>query len=474
MKRTLFLSFLYLLVCGWTFQQPTELFWEGFILVESPLKQKLKIQLSVDEANKRASINVPEQALNELRVKMITYSKDSVVFSSPYLKAVYSGRQQGDSIIGHWKQLGNSYPLNFYRSSKPVRQRPQNPTKPYPYQEKQVIYYNKDISIRFGGTLTYPQKGFQCPAVILISGSGQQDRDETLFHHKPFWIIADYLTRKGIVVLRIDDRGVGQTTGDAAKATSEDFSKDVLEGVSYLKQCPEVNPKRIGLIGHSEGGMIAPLAARNNPDIAFIISLAGVGVTGEELAMSQWEYEMKKALNDSISHSFNQLKELWHSIYKIAAEPIEENVAKEKMFSRMQEWRANQDSLTSVTAGFEYTKDCRWEQNTKFEKRLLLPWMRYMLAYNPETVLKDVHCPMLILNGEKDRQVFCDLNINGFKAIAKKLQKKNMEFIQYPSLNHLFQHCQTGDVNEYIEIEETFAPEVLKYISLWIRTFPTH
>lgn len=442
--------------------------------MESPSNQQLKIQLLVDEANKWASINVPEQALNELRVKMITYSKDSVVFSSPYLKAVYSGRQQGDSIIGSWKQLGKSYPLNFCRTSKPVRLRPQNLVKPYPYQEEQMIYYNQDKSIQFGSTLTHPQKGLPCPAVILISGSGQQDRDEALFNHKPFWIIADYLTRKGIAVLRVDDRGVGQTTGDVAKATSEDFSKDVLEGVRYLKERPEINPKQIGLIGHSEGGMIGPLAARNNPDIAFIISLAGVGVSGEELAVSQWEYATKKAFNDSTSHSFNQLKELWHSIYKIAAEPIEENAAKEKMFSRMQEWRVNQDSLTSVKAGFEYTNDCHWEQNTQFEKSLLLPWMRYMLAYNPETVMKDVHCPMLILNGEKDRQVFCNQHMNGFKSIAKKLQKKNMEFKQFPDLNHLFQHCSTGDMDEYIEIEETFSPEVLEYMSQWINTFSGH
>lgn len=157
--KLIFLFFLYPILCGWTFQQPTELFWEGTITLESPSNQQLKIQLLVDEANKWASINVPEQALNELRVKMIIYSKDSVVFSSPYLKAVYSGRQQGDSIIGNWKQLGKSYPLNFCRTSKPVRLRPQNPVKPYPYQEKQVIYYNQDKSIQFGGTLTHPQKG---------------------------------------------------------------------------------------------------------------------------------------------------------------------------------------------------------------------------------------------------------------------------------------------------------------------------
>lgn len=464
MKHTLFLFCL--VTVASKAQKSEPLFFEG--VITDPIFEKIKVQLLVDEGQKMASINLPESGMYDLRVRVIVHSADSIVFASPLLKAHFKGAWTGDSITGVWTQLGENYSLNFHSIPIPVRNRPQHPVKPYPYQEEEVVYHNGDQSIQFGATITYPKEQGTYPAVILITGSGQQDRDETLFEHKPFKVIADYLTRRGIVVLRVDDRGVGQTTGEVAKATSADFAKDVLAGVDYLKKRSEVNPKKIGLIGHSEGGVIAPLAARNNPDIAFIVFLAGVGVDGVKLATSQWEYSMKELCPDLNSHTFEQLKTLQTSIYNIVAAPIDERVAMQKIVKTMDVWRAPQDSLTSVMGGYKFKYDCCWVLNTDFTKRLLMPWMRYAVAYNPENTLKSVHCPMLILNGEKDCQVHCDLHMNGFKEIARKQQKQQVEFRQFKELNHLFQHCQTGKMSEYIEIEETFSPEVLECMSNWI------
>lgn len=467
MKHTLLLLVFCLTPLIGNAQNATPLFFEGDII--NPIA-KLKVQLFIDENEKIATISVPTQGLEKLRVKVVHYSADSLIFASPTLQAHYKGKRQGDSISGYWTQSGAVCPLTFHTvAMPPARLRPQHPVKPYPYQEEEVMYHNPDKSIQFGATLTYPKEANACPAVILISGSGQQDRDETLFEHKPFQVIADYLSRKGIAVLRIDDRGVGKTTGSAQKATSEDYAKDVLAGVAYLKTRPEVNAKQIGLIGHSEGGMIAPLAARNNPDIAFIVSLAGVGVDGVALMVSQWKYATKPLIPAIGTERFNQLKAIQVAIIKITAEPIDQIDAQNKIVKARSEWRMKQDSLTSVYGGFTCTEDGLWTQNIGSLDRILTPWMRYFAAYNPEKTLKDVRCPMLILNGEKDRQVHCDLNMNGFKAIAQKQQKKNMEFKQFPHLNHLFQHCQTGNLQEYIQIEETFAPEVLECMSTWIQ-----
>lgn len=466
MKHALLLFLFCLPILESKGQKPQPLFFEGQIV--DATFGKINIQLLIDEAERMGSINLPGSGINKLQVKVVVHSTDSLVFVSPYLKAHYKGAYAGDSITGVWTQLGENYPLRFHSIPIPVRARPQNPIKPYPYQEEEIVYHNRDKSIQFGATITYPKEQGPHPAVILISGSGQQDRDETLFEHKPFKVIADYLTRRGIVVLRVDDRGVGQTTGETTKATSETYSKDVLAGVAYLKSRPEVNPKQIGLIGHSEGGMIAPLAARNNPDIAFIVSLAGIGVDGIKLAVAQWEYSIKDPAYNITPHTFEQLKVLQESILKIAAEPTDNITAKQKISKTMDQWRTDQDSITSVLGGYKYKYDYAWVLDLSFTKQILTPWTRYITAYNPENTLKSVHCPMLILNGEKDCQVYCDLNMNGFKEIARKQQKKKMEFRKFKDLNHLFQHCQTGKMGEYIEIEETFAPEVLECMANWI------
>ncbi len=204
---------------------------------------------------------------------------------------VYEGtvNAAGTEIAGQLKQRGTALPLDFKKVEKlpAARKRPQEPKRPFPYNEGAVTFENAAAHAKFAGTLTWPRSAGRYPAVLLITGSGQQDRDETIHGHRPFLVLSDYLTRHGIAVLRVDDRGVGDSTGDVLHATAEDFASDVLAGIAYLKTRPEVDPHRIGLVGHSEGGIIAPMVARRSPDVAFIVLLAGTGIPGDQILYLQ-------------------------------------------------------------------------------------------------------------------------------------------------------------------------------------------
>lgn len=471
MKRILLLlSIGFLLTLHCLAQQSEELFWKGVFIYQKDVAPQI-IELTINESTTKGSLSIIGAPFEDLPLRMYQYSTDSVSFFAPVLNATFKGKRKDGNIIGTWLQGGYNIPLTFTSSKKDVFARPQTPKPPYPYKEENVIYYNQDKSIQYGATLTYPKDKAAFATVILISGSGLQDRDETIFKHKPFHVIADQFSRNGIAVLRVDDRCVGQTTGDVKNATSEDFSKDVLAGVQYLKQRKDIDidQQQIGLVGHSEGCNIALLAARNNPDIAFIISLGGPGVAGIELAMSQHKYHMKKAFPQLSPQNLEELVKLQYQLYNIAIKPTDKNTATREMLRTKDMWRSSQDSLTSVIGGFTYKREM-WVQSSTDLNHYLTPWTRYALAFRPDIVMQQVDCPILFLNGEKDQIVFCDLNMQGFRQIARKLQKKNISFKQYPHLNHFFQHCQTGELEEVRAIEETFAPEVIMDMIEWIKT----
>jgi len=470
MHRLILLAAIFLVFAGFKAADPVLLkFVEGNITRDI---FKLKVQFKVYEDSVThilsAKMNLPAQMIQDYPVKVVKYGSDSVVFKLEGLaKASFSGKVFGDSIAGNWKQSGQEFQLILKDALIPLR--PQNPQKPYPYIEEEVLYTNKEKSIRYGATLTIPKGKTKVPAVILITGSGQQDRDETLFGHKPFLVIADYLTRNGIAVLRVDDRGIGKTTGDVRDATSKDFSTDVLAGIDFLKTRTEINSGAIGLVGHSEGSMIALLAAGNNKDVSFIVSLAGPGVKGREIMLSQNAHVLKKMLlNDTV---ISKVIELRSMIADVLASEVYISTAKQKIMANLTIWMANQDSLTKVGAGFIF-QNGGWTSNGAgydlFMNQMKSPWMKYFIAFDPKTALVNVNCPMLVLNGEKDMQVFCDLNINGFRSIAKDLKKTNMEFYKFAELNHFFQHCKTGEMDEFSQIEETFSFEVLKKMADWI------
>jgi hypothetical protein len=446
--------------------------YEGDIIINSTSKLKVQFNVCIDSITNEYSstLNIPIHSIKNYPVKISNYSLDNVVFEMEgMVVAEFIGKFVNNQLVGIWKQSGMDFPLTLQVLKKNALVRPQNPQKPYPYIEKDTIYFNIDRSIQYGASLTMPKSNKPCPAVILVTGSGQQDRDETIFDHKPFWIIADYLTRRGIAVLRVDDRGVGQTKGDVEKATSETFSTDVLNSIEFLKSIPEIDKDCIGLIGHSEGSMISFLAANNSNDISFIVSLAGPGVSGKELFISQAKYGLNKMkLPDN---SITEITKLYTSIIEIVSDNNDESLMKSKIRDQLGNWIPQQDSITKVGAGLVYSGN-RWTSKGAgldlFLTRVMSPWMKYFLLYNPKDVLKNVNCPILILNGQKDMQVYSGQNINGFKTIAKELNKNNYEFQEFPDLNHLFQHCKTGDISEYYEIEETFSIQVLEKTYNWI------
>ena len=270
-------------------------------------------------------------------------------------------------------------------------------------------------------------------------------------------MLADYLTRQGIAVLRVDDRGVGGSTGDPSTATTDDFTGDALAGVAFLKTRKEIDPRRIGLIGHSEGGMIAPQAASRSEDVAFIVMMAGTGVTGEEILYRQGE--LIAAAMGTESTEIESGQDSSRQIYKILREEPDRSKAETQVREILAELVAQSPDVSQEAA--------KGQIEVQLEM-ILSPWFRYFLTYDPRIALTKVHCPVLAINGEKDLQVDPKQNLPPIEAALKEGGNTNVTIKEFPGLNHLFQHCQTGAPSEYGKIEETFAPEALKLIADWI------
>jgi len=329
--------------------------------------------------------------------------------------------------------------------------------KPYPYYEEEVVFKNTEAKIELAGTLTLPTKNGKFPVVILISGSGPQDRDESFMGHKPFLVLSDYLTKQGIGVLRFDDRGNGESTGDFGNATTEDFSKDVLSAIAYLKTRSDVDIKNIGLIGHSEGGIIAPLVANNSKDIAFMVLLASTGISGTELSVMQSKTLRQFPVKDEVAYEKNTRK----AIAIVTSNKSDSEIKKQLTIHYNNFLRP---ILTSLNVPEE-------KINLFIEsqlKRSLKPWSRYFLQYNPADEIEKLQIPVLSLNGTKDTQVNAKINQEGIRKALKKGGNKDYKILELENLNHFFQECETGKIDEYSKIEQTFSPTALKEISNWI------
>ena len=344
-------------------------------------------------------------------------------------------------------QNGASFPLVLTRAKSeaaapPPPRRPQYPVKPYPYKEEEVSYPNPAAGgIKFAATLTIPPGKGPFPAVLLITGSGPQDRDETVMNQKPFLVLSDYLTRKGIAVLRADDRGVAKSEGTFATATTADFATDAEAGLAYLKTRPEVDHHKMGLIGHSEGGTIAPMVAARNKDVAFIVMLAGTTVPGYEIIVAQTA-----------------------ALVKASGAPPEKVEAAAKQERALLELVMHEKDNTVLRAKLK-------EQFAVPEgqlRALTSPWYRYFLEYDPGPALRKVQCPVLALNGEKDVQVPPELNLPALRKALTEGGNKHFEAVEMPGMNHLFQVAKTGLPSEYETIEETMSPAVLEKVATWI------
>ena len=298
------------------------------------------------------------------------------------------------------------------------------------------------------------------PTVLLVSGSGPQDRNETVFGHRPFLVLADYLTRQGIAVLRVDDRGVGESTGDFSQATSEDFSSDVLTGVEYLKTCKEIDLNKIGLIGHSEGGIIAPMVAVESSDIAFIVMMAGTGLTGEEISYLQGAL-ISRAMGIS-EEDIDKNRQFNEKIFSLIKEERDKKTTEEKLRQMfVANWAELSEEEKKAIDNLEVYLEAQVQS-------LLSPWIKFFLTYDPKPTLSKVRCPVLAINGEKDLQVPPQENLSAIEAALVAGGNKNFTVKELPGLNHLFQTSQTGLPAEYAKIEETISPEVLKIIGDWI------
>ena len=411
-----------------------------------------------------ATLDSPDQGATGLAVDGVSAEGANVRLSSSLLRGEYVGvMQPGDSVIeGSWSQGGRTFPLPLRRLHAAVTvNRPQVPTAPFPYSETEVTFTNRADDVTLAGTLTLPAGEGPFPAVALISGSGPQDRDETVFSHRPFLILADHLARNGIAVLRYDDRGVGGSTGNFAQATTEDLARDAEAAAAYLRSRSEIATSRIGLLGHSEGGIIAPMIAARNRDISFIVMLAGPSITGREIILVQ--DSLISAANGMSAEALARSRRTNVRIFDIIQSEADTAVMRSLL----------RPVLTSVaaerldTAASEEVDQAGIERNIS---QLTSPWFRFFLTYDPYPALTQVRCPVLALNGEKDLQVPSRVNLAGISRALAAAKNTQTVVQELPGLNHLFQTSTTGSPAEYASIEETFSPAALTMISSWVRS----
>lgn len=387
-----------------------------------------------------------------------TFFKDSILnIQIPLINASYKGTLNADNTIKGTFTQGMSFPLSLKKGDAVKPLRPQEPVAPFPYISEEVNIKNEQDGIILSGTLTLPKKGDKFPAAILITGSGAQNRDEEIMGHKPFLVIADHLTRNGIAVLRCDDRGTAASQGIFANATNEDFAKDTEAMLNYLRGRKEIDAGRIGAIGHSNGGTIAFRVAAENPDIAFIVSLAGTGVRGDSLMLKQVELISKsRGMPDS---TWQQISPTIRARYALLRQP-------DKTTEELQK-ELYADATKTISP--EQLRDLNVTQRLYSEiNSMTSPWYLHFMRYNPEDDMKKVKCPVLALNGEKDLQVDADMNLNAIRQGITENGNKHVTIKAYPKLNHLFQTCEKGTPEEYGQLEETINREVLKDMTEWI------
>ena len=437
--------------------------WEGKLKVPGT---ELRIVFNISknsDGTLTATLDSPDQGATGIPVEEVIFKDNILHLEVKSAGGVFEGKVSEDFLVieGDWKQSGQALPLTINRVDKAVEiLRPQEPKKPYPYIEEEAIYENKEAGITLAGTLTLPSGNGPFPAVLLITGSGPQDRNETIYGHHPFLILADYLTRQGIAVLRVDDRGIGESTGDFSQATSEDFASDVLVGVEYLKTCKEIDPNKIGLIGHSEGGLIAPMVAVKSPDVAFIILMAGTGLTGEEILYLQGAL-ISRAMGVS-EEDIIKKRQFNEKIFSVLKEEEDSEIAEERLRQMFKEdWEKMSDEEKEQIGDPEVFLEAQLQS-------LLSPWLKFFLTYDPKPTLSRVKCPVLAINGEKDLQVPSKENLSAIEEALVAGGNKNFTVKELPDLNHLFQTAQTGLPSEYAKIEETISPIALKIITDWI------
>ncbi|NNE47318.1 MAG: alpha/beta fold hydrolase [Rhodothermales bacterium] len=429
---------------------------------------QLRIVFHIEEGDDgvlTGTLDSPDQGATGIPLGEISGSGSSITIQLPAVAGTYEGTIETDrsAIEGTWSQGGGTLPLRLEPAddeSIRLPDRPQQPRPPYPYIEEEVGFDNTHADIRLAGTLTIPEGDGPFPAAILISGSGPQNRDEALLGHRPFHVLADYMTRKGIAVLRYDDRGIAESTGDFATATSVDFAEDASAAVDFLKGRSEIDSERIGLVGHSEGGLIAPVVAADRDDLGYIVLMAGPGVTGEEILYEQGAVILRAGGADEERIASNRATQ--EAMFEIAMSDAPLDEVREKLRAFLVQTVEGMDEQERTASGLS---EAMIEPQVQ---QVASPWMRFFLSYDPRPTLEKVTCPTLVINGEKDLQVPPYQNLPEIERALTKGGNTNFRIVEMEGLNHLFQTSETGAPSEYAAIEETFSPKAMQVIADWI------
>lgn len=437
--------------------------WSGVLNVNGT-QLRLVLNIEKSEAGYKSTMDSPDQGAYGIECNETTFAGNVLKIKISSIGASYEGAFRKDSIIGTFTQMGMKFPLDLSRDEIEAVElnRPQEPKPPFPYYTEDVKFENEKDGNTLAGTLTLPSETGSYPVVVLISGSGPQNRDEELFGHKPFLVLADYLTRNGIGVLRYDDRGTAESTGDFNKATTLDLANDAESAVSYLLGRKEVDKTRIGLIGHSEGGIIAPIVAARNENVSFIVLLAGTGVRGDQLLLMQQRAISKASgLPETM---FLENEKMNISLYEHIINTSDTINLRAELTEIMENSFSNSTVLTA-----QMTTEQKDGLVKVTVNQLVSPWMYYFIKYDPYPMLKKVECSTLALNGTNDLQVPANENLTAIKKAFAESGNNNLTVIELEGLNHLFQESKTGLPTEYGEIEQTFSPKALEEILKWIK-----
>lgn len=461
-------AIIFLFISLLSLAQPSSKFigtWEGTLNVGI----ELRIVFHISEDGNGGFVTTadsPDQSAYELKCDVTTIKNSDLTIKMSDLDASFTGKLVNDSTIEGLFTQRAEFPLVLKKTEKVQEKiRPQTPQPPFPYKSEEVIYSNADQSLQYGATITIPSGKGPFPAIVLITGSGPQDRDETILGHKLFAVIADHLTKKGFIVVRTDDRGVGKSTGIFIEATTEDFAKDVSSSVDYLLSRPEVDKKKVGLVGHSEGGMIAPIVAVKRKDINFIVLLAGPGVPVIDL-MAEQNAAIAKA-SGATDEIAEEIKPLFKTVATAIMNAPDSVLAFATASGIIEGWAATKSKEALAELDFETVS----KRNTyvfEMVKEFKTPWFRYFMKFDPGFYLEQLTCKVLALNGEKDIQVISGQNLPGIERSLKKSGSKVYEVKELPGMNHLFQTCTKCNLEEYGKLDETFSPFALQTISDWL------
>lgn len=459
--KTLLITLCFTLFASSGFTQDLRGTWNGEI---KGSKGQISFVLSIEDNDGTyvTTIDIPSKRVLGLKPKATHLKNRELFVDGSNLGVKYEGKFNKSTMCfeGAFTEGANSFPLNLKKGDAKIEEvikRFQEPVKPYPYVEEEVVFKNAVDSVSLSGTLTLPNRKGKFPVVILISGTGPQDRDETNAGHKPFLILADYLTKEGIAVLRYDDRGFAKSTGNHTMATSEDFADDAIFAIQYLKSREDIDKKNMGIIGHSEGGSMAPMIANKSKDVSFIVLLAGTGILGSEFSLMQskafrpFPVPDEKAYEDAIRKAI----EIASSDKKITEVKSELTSHYSKTIAPILKPLVGSDVKVKEIIG-------------KLVEGRTTPHSRYFYNYNPQDELEKVKVPVLSLNGSKDIQVEAKINQAGIKKALTKGGNKDFKVLELPNLNHFFQECETGKMEEYSKIDQTFSPIALEEISKWI------